>query len=99
MQSATGRIIGRMSVLSFSSLGISGELCIRLMPTKKLYRHFLGYPQIKGILLKNVGIIFDLFLNIPHFSRYWSNFRLLISVSHDIGDDKLSEKLIKAFLG
>ena len=96
----------------------------------------MGYPQIKGILLKNVGIIFDSFLNIPHdrikrrrypmmrenqkgldgliqevmnqmykrnygkriFSRYRSSFQLLISISHDIGDDKLSEKLIKAFL-
>lgn len=27
------------------------------------------------------------------FSRYRSSFRLLKSVSHDIGDDKLSEKL------
>lgn len=31
------------------------------------------------------------------FSRYRSSFRLLIPASHDIGDDKLSEKLIKAF--
>uniref|UniRef100_UPI0025B1A8E0 hypothetical protein n=1 Tax=Enterocloster clostridioformis TaxID=1531 RepID=UPI0025B1A8E0 len=31
-------------------------------------------------------------------TRYRSSFRLLISVSHDIGDDRLSEKLIKAFL-
>lgn len=32
------------------------------------------------------------------FSRYRSSFQLLMSIAHDIGDDKLSEKLIKAFL-
>ncbi len=32
------------------------------------------------------------------FSRYRSSFQLLISVSQDIGDEELSEKLIKAFL-
>lgn len=31
-------------------------------------------------------------------TRYRSSFQLLISVAHDIGDDGLSEKLIKAFL-
>lgn len=30
-------------------------------------------------------------------SRYRSSFQLLVSVSHDIGEDKLSEKLVKAF--
>ncbi len=96
------------------------------MREARSYRHFL----------KNVGIVFDLFLNILHAgtkrrrlsimkenqkeldqlirevmdqmderkygkkiaTRYHSSFQLLISVSHDIGDDRLSEKLIKAFL-
>lgn len=31
-------------------------------------------------------------------TRYRSSFQLLISVSHDIGEDRLSEKLMKAFL-
>lgn len=31
-------------------------------------------------------------------TRYQSSFQLLMTVSHDIGDDRLSEKLIKAFL-
>ena len=31
-------------------------------------------------------------------TRYRSSFRLLISVSHDIGEDRLSERLMKAFL-
>ena len=31
-------------------------------------------------------------------TRYRCSFQLLISVSHDIGEDRLSEKLIKAFL-
>ena len=31
-------------------------------------------------------------------TRYRSSFRLLISVSHDMGEDRLSEKLMKAFL-
>ncbi|XBX08802.1 hypothetical protein QMP26_12420 [Enterocloster clostridioformis] len=31
-------------------------------------------------------------------TRYRSSFQLLMTVSHDIGDDRLSEKLIKAFL-
>lgn len=31
-------------------------------------------------------------------THYRDSFQLLISISHDIGDDKLSEKLIKAFL-
>lgn len=31
-------------------------------------------------------------------TRYRASFQLLMSISHDIGDDKLSEKLIKAFL-
>mgnify|MGYP001111857623 FL=1 len=31
-------------------------------------------------------------------TRYRSSFQLLMSVSHETGDDGLSEKLIKAFL-
>lgn len=31
-------------------------------------------------------------------TRYRASFRLLISVSHDIGEDRLSERLMKAFL-
>lgn len=31
-------------------------------------------------------------------TRHRASFQLLMSISHDIGDDKLSEKLIKAFL-
>lgn len=31
-------------------------------------------------------------------TRYRSSFQLLISVSHDIGEDRLSERLMKAFL-
>lgn len=31
-------------------------------------------------------------------TRYRSSFRLLISVSHDMGEDRLSERLMKAFL-
>ena len=31
-------------------------------------------------------------------TRYRSSFRLLISVSHDMGENKLSERLMKAFL-
>ena len=31
-------------------------------------------------------------------TRYRSSFQLLISVSHDIGEDILSERLMKAFL-
>ena len=99
---------------------------------QKNYTDLFQTPSSNRHFLKNVGIVFDLFLNILHdgakrrrtptmredqmeldgliqkvmdqmdkrrygkkiITRYRSSFRLLISVSHDIGEDRLSERLM-----
>ena len=99
---------------------------------QKNYTDVFQKPGSNRHFLKNVGIVFDLFLNILHdgakrrrtptmredrmyldgviqkvmdqmdkrrygkkiITRYRSSFRLLISVSHDIGEDRLSERLM-----
>ena len=57
-----------------------------------------GQMELDGLVQKVMDQMDERRYGKKIITRYCSSFRLLISVSHDMGEDRLSERLMKAFL-